>query len=63
MSWQHCQTDELAKELADSSTNVDCIVHHQPSIGYLFTSGANFFASQYSNDSMLTLLSVTNWIG
>jgi hypothetical protein len=25
MSWQHCQTDELAKELADSSANVDGI--------------------------------------
>jgi len=49
ISWQPCQTEELA----DSSSNVDCI-------GYLFTIRYKFCASRYSNNSMLMLASATN---
>jgi hypothetical protein len=38
VGWQPWQTEELA----DSSTNVNCIGHHQPSIGYLLISANNF---------------------
>jgi hypothetical protein len=41
MSWQHCQTDELASELVDSSANVDCIGHHQLASATFLPSGRN----------------------
>jgi hypothetical protein len=42
MSWHHCLTDELAKELADSSANVDGInLINLPSATFL-PSGTNF---------------------